>query len=59
MYICISKCIELDREGVAHCRVADPDSMWERYPDGCPCGNTPTFVEEEESADRRESSVRH
>lgn len=48
MYICISKCPELDRVGLAHCRVADPDSMWEQYPDGCPCGNTPTFVEEEE-----------
>lgn len=53
MYICISKCFELDRDGQPHCRVADPDYMWERYPDGCPCGNTPTFVEEESTEGRK------
>ena len=46
MYRCIAKCPELDRDNLTHCKVNDPDEAYERYPDGCPCGNDPEWVEE-------------
>ena len=38
-YICTAKCPELDLDGEPHCKCIDPDKAFERYVDGCPCGN--------------------
>lgn len=50
MFKCIAKCPELDQDNSKHCickTKADIEYMDERYPDGCPVGNTPIWQEEE------------
>lgn len=44
-YICVGNCPELDIDNEPHCRCFDPDKAYTDYPDGCPCGNIPKWVE--------------
>ena len=46
-YICVSTCPELDGAGEAHCTTFSPKTCFVEYPDGCPIGNTPHWVNEE------------
>jgi hypothetical protein len=46
MKICVNNCSELENE--AHCIVKNReelDARLERYPDGCPCGNSTLWKE--------------
>lgn len=43
LYICQSKCPELDQQNEMHCVTHDPKNTFTRYPDGCPCGNVPNW----------------
>lgn len=46
-YLCkVKVCPECDSEGY-RCKCYDLDSQYERYPDGCPCGNEPQWEEEQ------------
>lgn len=51
-FICVAKCPELDFDGHSHCRVENPEDMYERYVDGCPCGNEPEWEPVEIGGDR-------
>lgn len=47
-YICVGNCPELDTDSEPHCRCLNPEEAFTDYPDGCPCGNTPEWVENTE-----------
>ena len=47
-YVCIASCYELDYDNSMHCHCKDFENWYERYPDGCPCGNNPIWVNMEE-----------
>jgi hypothetical protein len=42
-YICMANCPELDIDGDIHCMTNNPETAFERYIDGCPCGNCPQW----------------
>lgn len=52
MYICTARCPELDLEDSKHCTIDDPVEMYERYVNGCPCGNEPTWERLSESSEK-------
>lgn len=55
MYRCVAKCLELDCNNITHCKAVNLDEVYERWPDGCPCGNDPKWVEEEYTGVKGES----
>lgn len=42
-YICTAKCPELDYDNSKHCSCSNPEYFYNKYPDGCPCGNFPKW----------------
>lgn len=45
-YRCAAHCPELDLDGNEHCVLTSSQvvDFYNRYPDGCPCGNTPRWL---------------
>lgn len=45
-YKCVAHCPELDLDGNEHCVLTSGQvvDFYNRYPDGCPCGNTPKWL---------------
>ena len=45
-YRCVAHCPELDLDGNKHCVLTSGQvvEFYNRYPDGCPCGNTPRWL---------------
>lgn len=44
-YICTAECGELDFFHEKHCTTTNLNNIDEVWPDGCPCGNTPIWIE--------------